>query len=116
MALSEGTIRNHNMQVIANVRKHNQKVRESNHRSFLHELDCCSKDTTNYHFRGMQHFTGGFGEKKEKLSQKIYRFQCWLNKEYPAYRKIASILRKIKNFFTNILRKKHIPGLPRLFK
>jgi hypothetical protein len=116
MALSEGTIRSHNLNVIANVRTHNKKVKESNHRSFLHELDCCAKDTKNYDFGGMQHFTGGWGEKKETLSHKIYILQCRLNKESKAYRTITATLRKIKNFFTGMFRSKNIPGLPRIFR
>ena len=116
MALSEGTIRNHNAQIINNVREHNKKVKESHQRSFLHELDCSMKDTKNYDFNGMQHYVCGFGEKKETLSHKIYLLQCRLNKESKIYRVIAATLRKAKNLVSSMFHKKHISGLPRIFK
>jgi len=116
MALSEATVKNHNLQVIANVRKHNKGVVESNQRSFEHELQCATKDAVKYDFNGTQHYVGGFGEKKETLSHKIYLIQARLNKESKVYRAIVITLRKTKNFISGMFRSKHIPGLPRIFK
>lgn len=112
--LSEGIVKAHNKQVIEEVRKHNKNVQDGIHKDMLHEIDCVTKDVKNYNFNGRQHFTiSGFGERKEKLSTKIYRAQCYLNKNFPLYRATSTVLRKVKNLFS---RKSTIPGLPRVFK